>query len=162
MRLRMKAMVGALDLRKIWIFEGLSDAEVELVSSVVEYRHCPVETTVCEAGTSDRSLFVVYSGSVRIVKKEASGGESPIAEVLPGHHFGEVSFVDGGVRSATAVTNEPTARRTTARISSRFSSTTARAGARGSRASRSRNTARGSRWRSGPSSTAPNSCSPSA
>ena len=101
-------MVELLDLRKAWLFESLSEQEVELISSVVEYRHCPAETTVVETGTSDRSLFIVYSGSVRIVKRDEAGVESPIAEVLPGQHFGEVSFVDGGARTATAVTNEPT------------------------------------------------------
>ena len=97
-----------IDLRRAWVFESLIEAEVEMVSAVVEYRNCPPETTVVEAGTSDRSLFVVYSGSVRIVKRETSGEETAIAEVLPGQHFGEVAFVDGGVRTATAITNEPT------------------------------------------------------
>jgi CRP-like cAMP-binding protein len=100
-------MLELLDLRKTWLFEGLTEADMELVSNLVEYRRCPAETTVVEAGTSDRRLFIVHSGSVRIVKRENST-ESAIAEVLPGQHFGEVCFVDGGARTATAITNEPT------------------------------------------------------
>jgi CRP/FNR family transcriptional regulator len=101
-------MMESLDLRKVWIFEGLNDEESEQVAAVVEYRHCPAESHVVEAGTADRNLFVVLSGSVRIVTQHADGGESPIAEVLPGQHFGEVCFVDGGARTATAITNEST------------------------------------------------------
>ena len=97
-------MVELLDFRRCWAFEGLNEAEVELVTSVVEYRRCPAETVVVESGSNNRCLYIVYSGSVRIVKPD---GGAPIAEVLPGQHFGEVSFVDGGVRSATALTNEP-------------------------------------------------------
>src|SRR5438477_227593 len=99
---------SALDLRRAWVFEALSESDVELVSSVVEYRNCPPDTVVVETGSIDRSLYVVHSGSVRIIRKDPSGAENAIAEVLPGQHFGEVSFVDGGMRTATAVTNEPT------------------------------------------------------
>ena len=104
----MPSLVESLDLRRVWILEGLNAEELEKVSGVVEYRHCPAETRVVEAGTSDRSLFVVLSGSVRIVTTATDGAESPIAEVLPGQHFGEVCFVDGGARTASAMTNEAT------------------------------------------------------
>jgi CRP-like cAMP-binding protein len=101
-------MQTVLDLKRAWLFEGLDEAEVARVAEVVEYRHCPAETRVVEAGREERSLFVVYSGSVRIVTPDGKGNESAIAEVLPGQHFGEVCFVDGGARTASAVTNEPT------------------------------------------------------
>jgi len=99
-------MSELLDLRRICLFEDLDESALELVSSIVEYRRCPPESTLVEAGSSDRSLFIVYRGSIRIVKLGSDGQESAIAEVLPGQHVGEVTFVVGGHRTATAITNE--------------------------------------------------------
>jgi CRP/FNR family cyclic AMP-dependent transcriptional regulator len=101
-------MVDLLDLRKLGLFEGLSAPELELMSSILEYRRCGADVEIVDAGSSDRGLFMVYAGSVRIVKRDEAGIESGIAEVLPGQHFGEVTFVASGQRSATALTNEPT------------------------------------------------------
>lgn len=100
--------LGTLDLRRATLFDALNDEEVEQVSAVVEYRRCPVDTCIVESGSAERSLFVIFSGSVRIIKRQADGTETPIAEVLPGESLGEVTFVEGGARTATAITNEPT------------------------------------------------------
>jgi CRP-like cAMP-binding protein len=101
-------MIELIDIRRAWLFEGLTEDEVAVLSAAVEYRRCPTGSVVVESGTVGRTLFIVYSGSVRIVRIGSGGQELPLSEVLPGQHFGEVSFIDGGVRSATAITNEPT------------------------------------------------------
>jgi len=98
-------MTPNIELERVALFEALESDELELVSRMLEYRNCPAETRVVEAGSSDRSLYVVYSGSVRIVKSTPEG-ESAIAEILPGQHLGEVTFIDGGERTATAIANE--------------------------------------------------------
>jgi CRP-like cAMP-binding protein len=56
--------------------------------------------TIIEEGTQSRTLYVVQSGKVRVLKNEA-GTETTLATLGEGDIFGEMSLFDSGPRSAT-------------------------------------------------------------
>ena len=60
-------------------------------------------------GRPGDSLFVIYSGAVKIVLPSPEGEEAAIIATLSrGDFFGELALLDGAYRSATAVAVEPT------------------------------------------------------
>jgi CRP-like cAMP-binding protein len=53
-------------------------------------------------------LFVIESGSVKIVLTSAEGDEAILATLGCGDYLGELSLLDGAQRAATAIALEPT------------------------------------------------------
>jgi CRP-like cAMP-binding protein len=89
------------------LFEGVSDGFLADVRRArTEYPPgTPVVTAGAAAGASGRvELFLVEAGSVEV---ERAPGE-PLATLGVGAFFGELSFLDGGPRSATVTAVEPT------------------------------------------------------
>lgn len=56
--------------------------------------------TIVEEGMQSRTMYVIQSGKVKIVKSDA-GGETILALLREGDIFGEMSLFDAGPRSAT-------------------------------------------------------------
>jgi extracellular factor (EF) 3-hydroxypalmitic acid methyl ester biosynthesis protein len=66
---------------------------------------------VVEEGVSQRAIFVVDEGAVRIERGRGKA-ETVLAVLGPGQFFGEMSFIDGAPTSARVVANAPTKIRT--------------------------------------------------
>jgi len=65
--------------------------------------------TIFHQGDPGDSLYVIESGSVKIVLPDPEGQEGAIIATLgPGDFFGELALLDGEEHSATAVALEPT------------------------------------------------------
>lgn len=54
------------------------------------------------------AFYVIKMGSVKISHRNSNGDEMEIATLGSGSHFGEMAFIDGERRSATAVALEKT------------------------------------------------------
>jgi len=63
---------------------------------------------VFREGEEGNSLYVVVEGRVKVTVSSGEGSEMVMATLRPPQVFGELSLVDGGRRSATAVALEPT------------------------------------------------------
>lgn len=61
---------------------------------------------VFQEGSRGREMYVVYSGQVRISKKDSSGQETILALLGPGEIFGEMALIDQEPRSATVTVVE--------------------------------------------------------
>ena len=61
---------------------------------------------VVEQGVSQRAIFVVDEGAVR-VERGRGKAETVLAVLGPGQFFGEMSFIDGAPTSARVVANAP-------------------------------------------------------
>jgi len=86
------------------LFAGLDDATMDLVLDALRARRFRRGETIFHGGDPGDSLFVVSSGSVKIMVAPEDGSEPAIlAMVRPGGFFGELALLDGGIRSATAV-----------------------------------------------------------
>ena len=67
----------------------------------------PAQAVLINEGDSGDALFIVLSGRVKVYSTNADGREVVIATHGPGEYVGELSL-DGGVRSTSVMTLEPT------------------------------------------------------
>lgn len=67
----------------------------------------PAHAVLVNEGDSTDSLYIVLSGRVKVYTSSAKGREAVLAELGPGDFFG-VLVLDGGRRSASVMTLEPT------------------------------------------------------
>jgi CRP/FNR family transcriptional regulator, cyclic AMP receptor protein len=89
-------------------FGGLSDASIDLLSSMlVECRFDSGATVVAE-GQPGRSMFGVHSGQIVVSKRADTGHVIPISTLGPGDFFGEMTLIEMQNRSATVVAESPT------------------------------------------------------
>ena len=102
-------------LERVAIFSQLEPSELQTLTKMVRRQIFQKgEVVFHENDPGDRVHFVV-EGMVRISVSSPDGIEHDIAILTPGDCFGEMSVLDGELRSATAVTMEPTATLTLAR-----------------------------------------------
>lgn len=95
-------------LQNVYLFRGMPHDGLELINSI-----CTVETVASGAdifsqGDQALALYVVKYGSVRIAYKSSGGDNLEVSVLGTGSHFGEMPFVDGERRSATATAMEKT------------------------------------------------------
>jgi CRP-like cAMP-binding protein len=90
------------DLKSNRFFSGLSEKEIgELLKSCAAHTFAPGEQAVRE-GDASRHFFVILSGRIGIEKALYAGDERHLCELEAGDFFGEMAFLDGCPRSATA------------------------------------------------------------
>jgi CRP-like cAMP-binding protein len=90
-------------LRKVSLFEGLSDRELEAVAHAAKERRFDTGDTVVVEGEGGVGFFVVAEGTARV---EARGAR--LGTISPGASFGEVALLDdAGRRSATVIAESP-------------------------------------------------------
>jgi CRP-like cAMP-binding protein len=95
-------------LKKLYLFKDLADSEMKVVSATAEIKTYQTGDEVFSAGDSAKYLYVVQRGSVQITVASDKGDTVEIVRLGAGSHFGEMSFLDGEVRSASARAMEAT------------------------------------------------------
>jgi len=70
-------------------------------------RSYPANAVLINEGDTSDTLFIVLSGRVKVYSNNADGKEIVITTHGPGEYVGELAL-DGGVRSASVMTLEPT------------------------------------------------------
>jgi PPM family protein phosphatase len=85
------------------MFRYLSYKELVRVSNIAEMVELAPSQVIFSQGQPGDAMYVVLSGTVRLTK-----GETAVAELTRGHHFGEMALVDRSVRSLGAAAAEPT------------------------------------------------------
>ena len=86
------------------LFESFSPGERNRLASKFEFLQVPAGIAVVEEGSEDSALFLVKSGSIRI--RNRAGTE--LGTIGPNEFFGEVSFLTGVPRTASASTERDT------------------------------------------------------
>lgn len=98
---------GVETLRRSPLFALADDAALERCAALFSERRYRRGETIFHQGDAGDSLHVIHSGSVKIVLPSPEGEEAAIIATLgPGEFFGELSLLDGGERSATAIAQE--------------------------------------------------------
>ncbi len=87
-------------LRKTPIFTDLSESELIDLLHLLHERTFVQGEIVFKEGELGLGLYVIFKGEVEI-EKASKNGHGRLARLGPGEVFGEVSFLDGSVRSAT-------------------------------------------------------------
>jgi CRP-like cAMP-binding protein len=85
-------------LRGVPLFAGLDPKALEAIGKITEDREVDAGTALTHEGRHEGYFFVIVSGSVRIER----GGQT-INTLRDGDFLGEISLLDGGPRTATAV-----------------------------------------------------------
>ena len=89
-------------------FAGLSDADLDLLVSMLVEHRLDAGATVVTEGETGRSMYVVHSGELSVSKLGDSGRSIRVAGLGPGDFFGEMTLIEPHSRSATVITESPT------------------------------------------------------
>jgi CRP/FNR family cyclic AMP-dependent transcriptional regulator len=83
-------------LRKVPLFAGLSDDDLERLARQMKERRFPEGAAVTTEGAGAAGFFVIVEGNASV----SVAGEVR-ATLGPGDYFGEIALIDEGTRSAT-------------------------------------------------------------
>lgn len=89
-------------LAAVPLFEGLSKRHLKKLASLAEMANFMQGAKVVKEGDPGDSFYVALTGEAKVMVKGRT-----VHRVLPGDHFGEISLLDGGERTATVVTETP-------------------------------------------------------
>jgi CRP/FNR family cyclic AMP-dependent transcriptional regulator len=90
-------------LNSVAIFQPLDDEERAAVVALMRPETISAGTTIFREQDPGGTLYVIRDGQVELSVIGEDRRKLVIDVLLPGEFFGEVSLLDGGVRSATAV-----------------------------------------------------------
>lgn len=95
-------------LRRCALFAKVEDEILALCAATLRIRRYRKNETIFHQGDPGDSLYIIESGSVKIVLPSPEGQEGAIIATLSrGDFFGELALLDGAPHSATAVAIEP-------------------------------------------------------
>ena len=89
-------------LRKVPLFSGLSQRQLEQIAKLADEVEVPAGKQLATTGDVGHELFIIVEGGASV---RARGGRTK--RLGYGDFFGEMSLVDGGPRSATVVATTP-------------------------------------------------------
>lgn len=95
-------------LKEVKLFELLDEQESEALCALMETKHFDKGDTVFAAGDAGDSLYIIRAGSVQVYIENYEGQKIILRENGKGDVFGDISLIDGGARTATAVAVEDT------------------------------------------------------
>lgn len=93
-------------LQQVELFQGLSNEELETLSSSSSSRSFPKNTVVIHENDPADSLFIIESGKVKVYCSDKNGKEFIINTQGEGDYFGELALLDDSTRSASVRTVE--------------------------------------------------------
>jgi CRP/FNR family cyclic AMP-dependent transcriptional regulator len=99
--------VSITALRTFSMFSGLADASLEPIAKVSNMRRVPRGSIVVRAGDKTDFVYLVLSGSLKVLVSDEEGREVILSMLGPGELFGEMGVLDDNPRSATVVTVVP-------------------------------------------------------
>ncbi len=87
-------------LARMPLFRPLNDREILRVLQVTDVKSYVDGETVITQGERGEELFIVLAGEVKVMR-----GETVLARLVPGEHFGEMALIRSQPRSATVVSD---------------------------------------------------------
>jgi CRP/FNR family transcriptional regulator, cyclic AMP receptor protein len=86
-------------LRRVVIFQGLTDDELEKFAAISVEHAYPAEEIILEERVEGRALYIIERGTVAVSKVE-NETETEITKLVAGETFGEMSLIEGNKTSA--------------------------------------------------------------
>ena len=90
------------------LLSGLPAESIDRIAGLGLQRKYPDNTLLFAQGEAGNAFFGIVSGSIRISINTVDGKEMHIVELAAGDTFGEIALIDGGARTASAVTTSDT------------------------------------------------------
>ena len=98
----MSTMLSNLDLlRRVPLFSLLTVAQAEVISGAVIKRRFKRGEALVEQGQKSNALFILLTGSARVMTSDSRGREVILATLDQGDYLGEMSIIDNEPHSAT-------------------------------------------------------------
>ncbi len=95
-------------LDRIPLFHDLAPEQRQGLAALFELRHVESQKPVVWIGELGDEFYLIQSGRVSVCYPDADGKETTLAVLGANNFFGEISLLDGGPRTATVRTLEPT------------------------------------------------------
>jgi len=96
-------------LRKVPLFEGLGDEDLEAIGNVTVPRSFDKNQVIILAEEEGDALFIISTGQVKVSIVSEDGREVILSLLGEGAVFGELALLDGKPRSANVVATRDTA-----------------------------------------------------
>ena len=93
-------------LVQIPLFSQLTKRELKKIAVIVHRRHYQKDELMFEMGHPGAAMFIIKTGSIKIVITAENGGEIELAELHSGAFLGELALLDDSPRSASARVSE--------------------------------------------------------
>jgi CRP/FNR family transcriptional regulator, cyclic AMP receptor protein len=90
-------------LAEIEFFEMLGEDDRIALADVIDYEKLNADQVLFQTGEPGDALYIVRSGEIELYIKDTAGQKIVLNVVRPGEMFGELSLLDSGPRSATAI-----------------------------------------------------------
>jgi CRP-like cAMP-binding protein len=94
-------------LKKIHLFYGLEDEELESIANELEEISVAKGEVVFEQDSKSESFYLIYRGGVRVIRKQ-KGREFQLAVLVNNDYFGEMGLIARRKRSGTVTTTSDT------------------------------------------------------
>ena len=85
-------------LRRVPLFTGLSESQLEILASGTVRRNYPKGRTIVAEGEPSQSLYILLSGRAKVQRSDSEGKEVILAVLMSGEFFGEMSLIDDAPR----------------------------------------------------------------
>lgn len=76
------------DFKKLSIFEGLTDEQLDQINPLLNLRHYCADEMIFHQGDAAEKLFILLKGDVKIIFKPYDGPPMTVARITPGGIFG--------------------------------------------------------------------------
>jgi len=93
-------------LADIPVFSLLDHDERSTMASLMDCKKFAQNQVLFEVGDVGDCLYILHSGHVHVYVENTTGEKIVLGEFEPGEVFGEISLLDGGPRTATAIAME--------------------------------------------------------
>jgi len=97
-----------LELHEIDLLKGFDAETLEALSLCVKTQSFEAGQKIFSQGDAGDELFLIRQGTIRIVLPLNDGKGHHLATFARGDFFGDMAFLDEGLRSADAITSAPT------------------------------------------------------
>lgn len=96
-------MISIELLRQQSLFQELPEKALEALQPQVRLQEFHRRDFVLHKGGTGDALVLLLTGRLQVFSVSESGKEVGISFIEPGEHFGEISLIDGGPRSASVI-----------------------------------------------------------
>lgn len=93
-------------LERVPMFSDIDAKLIETLEAGSQHRVFQKNTVVISEGDETDNLFILLSGRAHAIRTDESGRQLVVNRFSTFDCFGEISFLNGGLRSATVVTKE--------------------------------------------------------
>jgi CRP-like cAMP-binding protein len=94
-------------LRQVPLLKSLEDAQIDHLVKVGKRVQLSSGELLFRKGDSGGCMFMILAGRIQIYMDSTDGQVAMLRVLDSGHFFGEMALLDGGVRSASALTLTP-------------------------------------------------------